>query len=100
MLQTLGFGTISTDALWAVCLCLLVLALVVGWVSDSILGQVGFGLFGNSFFGLAGAFVGLVVFVRYGWEWIHPDIVTMTGASVLGAFAGVLAMAVFRRLTV
>lgn len=98
MLQSLGFGTVSTDVLWAVALCLLVLALMVGFVSDSILGAVGFGLFGNGALGLAGATTGLLVFLRYGWEWVRPDVVSMSAASLVGAFTGVLLAAILRRL--
>lgn len=99
MLQSLGFGSVSTDVLWAVALCLVVLALLVGWVSDAVLGAVGFGLFGNTVWGLVGAVAGLYVVLRYGWEWVSPDVVSMSGASVAGAFSGVLAMAILRRLS-
>lgn len=98
MLQSLGFGSVSTDVLWAALLCLMVLALVVGFVSDSILGAVGFGLFGNSLLAFAGSLAALVALVRYGWEWVRPDVVSTSVTSLVGAFACVLLAAVLRRL--
>jgi uncharacterized membrane protein YeaQ/YmgE (transglycosylase-associated protein family) len=97
LVQSLGFGPIGTDVLWAVILCLLVLGLVIGWVSDSVLGAAAFGLFGNSALAVIGACSAIFLVLRYGWMWIRPDILSMSGTSVVGAFGGILAMALLRR---
>jgi uncharacterized membrane protein YeaQ/YmgE (transglycosylase-associated protein family) len=96
MLRELGFGGLPTDVVWAASLCLLILAVTTGWVADSILQAQGFGLFGNAFLAFAGAFAALVLFARFGW--VSPDTTSMSGASVAGAFCGVLLPAMLRRL--
>ena len=97
MLVALGFGAVSYEVVWAVVLSLLALAILVGWSSDFILGDLGFGLFGNSMVAFAGAFAGLLLFVRYPVPWIGRDEVSMSAICVAGAFGGIICVGLLRR---
>jgi uncharacterized membrane protein YeaQ/YmgE (transglycosylase-associated protein family) len=98
MLAALGFSSVSYEVIWGVLLSLLALAVIVGWMADFILSQLGFGLFGNSFFAFAGSLLSLVLFLRYPVAWLQTDVFTTSAVCIGGAFLAILSVGLLRRV--
>ena len=91
MIRTLGLQDYPSDALLFLLGCACLLGFVVGYITDSVMGDRGFGAFGNGMLAVFGAFVGVYIrntfFVR-----MHPGDIVWTGLFAAAAATLLLLM--------
>lgn len=99
MLETFGLQHATTDILLAIAAFAVVASIVHGWAVDSVLGDAGFGVIGNTILSMFGGFVGIwtwAVFLRQRPLFGH-DIANVIMFGVAGAMILLIALAFVRR---
>lgn len=99
MLAALGLQHATTDILLTIAVFAAVASLVHGWAVDSVLGDAGFGVIGNTILSLFGGTVGIwtwAVFLRQQPLMGH-DLANVIMFGVAGAMLLLIALAFVRR---
>lgn len=99
MLETLGLQHLSSDAIYTALAFAVVASIVHGWAVDSVIGDAGFGMIGNSILSLFGGLIGA-------WTWVvflhqkpffGSDVVNVLMFGVAGAMVLLIALAFVRK---
>lgn len=78
MLELLRIQYISSDTLMLLALCIIGIGAVIGYITDSVMGERGFGPIGNGMLVILGAFVG--IYIRHAFfRDMDPGDVAITG---------------------
>lgn len=99
MLEAFGLQHATTDILLAIAAFAVVASIIHGWAVDSVLGDAGFGVIGNTILSLFGGAVGIwawAVFLRQRPLFGH-DIANVIMFGVAGAMILLIALAFVRR---
>jgi uncharacterized membrane protein YeaQ/YmgE (transglycosylase-associated protein family) len=73
----------------------LIIGAIIGWLAGLIIRGRGFGLLFNILIGIAGAFVGGILFRLLGWQ--ATSTIGEIGAGVIGAIVLLWLLSMFRR---
>lgn len=99
LLRTFGFGQIPQDAVNWVLFGILMASLIAAWIVDSIMQDLGFGIFVNAAVLFFGAIAGIVLWNMYYMPVTSTDATTMVAVAVGSAFGAVLLAGGLRSLT-
>jgi uncharacterized membrane protein YeaQ/YmgE (transglycosylase-associated protein family) len=78
MMKMLGLAHLPSDYFALLMFVILLSGMMMGWLTDAIMGDRGFGPFGNGFLIILGCFVGIYVRNAYFGN-IQHDQITLTG---------------------
>lgn len=99
MLDAFGLQHATTDVLLAIAAFALVASIIHGWAVDSVLGDAGFGVIGNTILSLFGGTIGVwtwAVYLRQRPVFGH-DLVNVIMFGAAGAMILLIALAFVRR---
>ncbi len=65
MFRVLGLNGLPIEALLMILVMLVICGIVTGWITDVIMGQMGFGVIGNTILTIMGAVVGMTAWNAY-----------------------------------
>ncbi len=98
MAKLIGLSHLSDSEYWTLVLIAVILSLVVGYVTDMIMGRLGWGVFGNSFICMMGIVVGLFTYNRYYGRMTSPDITMVSGFAIASVMLHLVALTIIKRV--
>ena len=97
MLAALGLSGLPYDAIMTIFGGLVLVGVVCGWLTDLILGKMGFGVVGNAILTVSSALIGMAMFsMRNGPLRMH-DASLSIGIAAVSAVCVLILVAAFKR---
>ncbi len=97
MLSFIGLDFLPQETLVGLLIMTVVAAVAVGWISDAIMGSSGYGVVGNGFLTLIGAFTGLAGWRQSAGPLLPRQMPWIIAAAGFGALAILMLFALFKR---
>lgn len=96
MLQMLDFGNYSREALMLMAVASMIAIFLIGYITDAVLAERGFGPFGNGGLAVVGALVGIYTRQTYFGHSSGDEILITGGLAACAATAMLLALGIVK----
>jgi uncharacterized membrane protein YeaQ/YmgE (transglycosylase-associated protein family) len=97
ILQALGFGHVPNDLALAMLIVAVVTATLMGWISDAVMRETGFGVIGNSILTFIGGGATIALWNLHVQKLTASQPVYVVGAAATAAITLLMACAFLRR---
>jgi uncharacterized membrane protein YeaQ/YmgE (transglycosylase-associated protein family) len=98
MSKLIGLTHLSDNEYYTLLLVAVIISLVVGYVTDMIMGRLGWGVFGNSFICMLGIVVGLYGYNRFYGRMSSPDITIVSAFAIASVILHLVSLTIIKRV--